>query len=496
MYLENALRPDIHYPVSTRGYWTSDWFERSVALCPEYVSTPVITAGSSRNALPLDLSQNDNLFNSTRVPGVLQDEIRAVGFMPHITVLYRGHPFIVTVADSEANVLPLDQIYARLRAICCHGVASAAEEVGLLTSLPRTEWSTWRTSLLRDPGNQRNLEEIETSMFVLCLDNSRDTDVLCAAGAVDKSVAVRQQNCWWDKSILVSVWNRGLSVGYEHGWCDGRIVHRYIDMVNADSARCRASAVPRRSAATEPVRHLTWRLSPEQKDAVRRARVALQTMVDRLDTHHVVLSGLQGCARADVPALLQLAVQLAWWRLQQSAVSTTEDVNMSMFLRGRESAVRAPSAACEAFVLSMHPHNRSHTAAQQAALLREAVKVYARRKALTLSGGGTDPHLFGLHNMMVRLYGREAALFQDAAYRQHQAPTLSTEPPVDAGALLMSSPLPTPTGYGVRQRLFDGETLLTSVSCWRDAQGPRHSASDFADAFASAMEEIVRLRKL
>ncbi|CCD13768.1 unnamed protein product, partial [Trypanosoma congolense IL3000] len=87
MYLNDTLRPDFMYVGSENHYCRKDWFHRTVALTPEYFSAKAAAIGSGFHAIPLDMSRYDYLMCSTRVPGVLRDEIRAFRTATHIIVL-------------------------------------------------------------------------------------------------------------------------------------------------------------------------------------------------------------------------------------------------------------------------------------------------------------------------------------------------------------------------------------------------------------------------
>ncbi|EPY29173.1 carnitine O-palmitoyltransferase 2 [Angomonas deanei] len=493
MYQDDTLRPCI-IENAPNGYWKSDWFERSVALCPEYFSTPMLTNGSNKQLLPVDISQGDNLFNSSRVPGVLQDEIRAVGFMPHIIVQYRGHQFVVQVADGERNPLPLEQIYARLRDIVMAGGISNSEEIGLLTSLPRSEWSVLRTALLRDPVNKDSLDDVETAMFILNLDEDVGVDFFSAAGVTDKTHAARCTNRWWDKSLSVSVSQNGLvTVGHEHGWGDGVVVRHYLDKVSQFTASECTVDFPRDAAATDGVHRLKWNCTEEVKQSIHKAKSRLVDDVAKLDLHTCVLHSEKSLlTEFSIDSLVQAAIQLAWWNCYSSFVNGIETVNLSHFLRGRCGFVRPLTAESAAFIVAASACGKSTTAGQKQALVR-AIQAYEARKKNVMAGNGTDGHLFGLLNTSERMTGVPAPFFSENVYQVHCKPVLQSDPVLrDSGAVL-SGFCPTHNGYSVRCSLLDEHALVLSVCAWKTVYGPTRSCDQFCAALHAALNEILKL---
>lgn len=529
LYLDNQLEPDVLF-VEKDGFWNRDWFLRTVALTPEYLSAPLMTLASQNRAFPLDMSQYDNLFNSTRVPGVLQDEIKAVGFDPHVIVQYRGHQFAVTVADAEANPLPVEQIHARLKAIVDMAVAPPAVDVGIFTSLPRMEWNATRTRLLRHTINQQSLEEVESAMLVLNLDDgtydaespplssSSDSsassssspravrDVCSTSGASSPWHVVQCGNRWWDKSLSVNVNHSGqLTVSYEASWGDGTAVQRYVDDVQRYSALCSSQQLLPQAdlvAATEPVRQLRWEITSELAQVAQKAKRRMQSEEERTDFHACVFTGLE---KRVVPssqrsALAQLAVQLAWWRLNRSVVSSCEDVGMGFYRRGRTDGLHQATPEMQAFALAMTTTGSSavaqRSAREQASLCRRALEEYDTTKQTVRQGGGVDSHLFALRCVAARLYGRIPPLYTDAAYTALTDPALRVNPLHGSSALLRTS-LPTTKGYGVGYTVDqDEEAMVWHVAAWKGLKGPEHSAREFADAVFDATQDIYALLSL
>lgn len=495
-YLDNELSPDLLCTDSTGTvYYRKDWFARTIALCPEYFSASLMTLASNFHALPLDLSQNDNMFNSTRRPGVLQDEIKAVGFMPHIVVQYHGHQYFVTVADSECNPLPASQIYARLRAIVDLHTEAPQIDVSLFTALPRTEWSAVRTSLLRDVVNQKSLELTDTSMFVLNLDDDVNGNFFGNPEDLVQEQAIRPSMRWWDKSLSVNVSYDGtVSVGYEESWGDGGAVRRYAADVFQDSLKRSTAEGVNGSLSgvipTEAVRQAAWRL-PKGFDSIAvRARARLNHAAQQTDVSMGLLAGFPiGATAALTDGLLQLAIQLAWWRLNTSPVSCCQYLGMATYRRGRTDTLFGATTASQDFVMAMTVQSSSDADRRERCL--RALNVYNTALKEVAAGNGIGAHLFALGHLSRRLLGKTSALHADPSFDLVCHPDVVCSP-VYVEGVQVATANPTARGYGVSYTWI-GDQLVLNVTSRREGHGPRHSSDEFATALIQSVQDINHL---
>ncbi|CCW66265.1 unnamed protein product [Phytomonas sp. Hart1] len=508
LYLNNTLRPDIFYVGNTKNaYYHQDWFDRTVALCPGYFSAPFMTAISNHHAFPLDLSQNDTLFNSTRVPGVLQDEIHAVGFMPHIIVQHRGHQFSVTVATEECNPLPEEEIYARLKAIVALNVFPARVDVGIFTSLPRSDWSVVRNMLLRDVVNTRSLEQIETSMFVLNLDDEMEDgngDFTLAPQKAAKLQMSKSINRWWDKSFSVNVAHDGsLSVSYEESWCDGAAVRRYITDVQNQCAQSSGdtSTIDSDLAPNEPIQQLSWCIPADLEQVALKARSRLEYEANQLDLYADVLDNLptrSSLALSNrgltMDALLHLSLQLAWWRLYRSTVSSVQPLNLGIFRRGRTDYIYTATELSQNFTIASMANAVDDVAnlpASTAKLCFQAAREYQEAVKLVMLGNGIHNHLFALNIISNRFYGRTPQLFLGDTYTTLCEPKLFM---TECCSLAAAAALVTPRkeGYGISYTRV-GNALVLMISTWKNVYSPQSDAAEFTETLIRSIKDIYNL---
>lgn len=477
LYIDNQLRPDC---VADGEYCRQDWFMRTVALCPEYASAPFARLLSGGRFAPQDMSQFDNLFNTTRIPGILHDEIRAVGFLPHITVQHRGHQYTVTVADSECNAVSDAQIYARLRAIVEGRPLPAAAPVAAFTALRRSEWNTLRTSLLRNAANQRAMEDIDSSILVLNLDDDVSVDLFSPVGSSDRRLAAGAgTGRWWDKSLSVSVSANGqLSVTQEGSWGDRRVLRVYADLVARRSyAKAREASLDKAAAASEPVRQIRWQLPPDLAERARQSAQEFQRRAAGFRLYSTIVSG--AAAR---PGLVPLASQMAWRSLHQTTVPCQEVLCLASFLRGRETTMHCTTTRSQQ--LTFHK-------SVEASLLREVVSEYNQRRAATAAGNSMANHFLALRSTSLRMFGRVPTLLQSPFHARIMDAGVRVEE--SAGTELQQavslSTTPTPNGYDVQCTPLPDQHLLVSISAWASGEA-QFTPEEFSDALVAAMRTL------
>lgn len=119
-------------------------------------------------------------------------------------------------------------------------------------------------------------------------------------------------------------------------------------------------------------------------------------------------------------AFVQVAMQLATYRLFGEQVGTYEATQVRKFLHGRTEVTRAVSTDSEAFIkkMGMRPKADEQDASirsEKIALLRKATKTHAAYTGMAANAQGVDRHLLGLA-MMVGNGEVTPALFSDPVF--------------------------------------------------------------------------------
>lgn len=201
---------------------------------------PVVQRGR-----PLSMAQNRYLFSTTRIPGAEQDTVRApyTAEWPgpsdarHIVVLFRGNMIRMDVLGPDGHPHTLEELRAGLAAVM---KAEAAPEpsAGHLTTKARAEWAASREALLA-LGNTKALDDIETALFCVCLEDLVPGNAL---DACDHLLHGDSANRWFDKAVSFVVFGDGTAgINVEHCGLDGTTILSFVDALLGEPRRSRRS---------------------------------------------------------------------------------------------------------------------------------------------------------------------------------------------------------------------------------------------------------------
>ena len=502
MYAQNILKPEVFWFGSKDMYCRKDWFLRTIRMMPESISAKALAIGSQFHAFPLDMSQYDSLFNTTRLPRRHRDEIQRSKFSNHVVVAHRGHYYKVVVADDDGNPLPEEQIYARLKAIEDTNAAPAQVEIGWFTGDNRDQWTDARITLERDPLNKHSLETIDNALFMVCLDTDTEinTDTSDGANKASMHFMASDTNRWWDKSFQVIFSKNGVAcVNFEHAWGDGVAILRYtVDTFN-DSISRSAKSMNRHAPATAPVEQLGWNLDyePRLADAAKKAQSNLRSQINNVDFFSTIVDCIgkkdpvfKG-SKVKPDPFMQVMLQLSWWRLNQSTVSTYESASTAAFLKGRTECIRSATLESQKFTFAFD--NPDISDQDKYKLLIAATEKHAAVSKDAKMGNGVDRHLFALKKDAQRA-GKKLDIFEDPSYATFGSNMMSTSS-LFSEALVGGGFGPVSPGYGVGYAA-DDSSLFFNISSWKSG-GPNFSSEEFARVvYASAQDMADLIRRV
>lgn len=121
---------------------------------------------------------------------------------------------------------------------------------------------------------------------------------------------------------------------------------------------------------------------------------------------------------------VQVAMQLATYRLFGEQVASYEATQVRTFLHGRTEVTRGASTDCETFIkrLGLRPKydemkDGGAIGKEKLQLLQKAVKTHSRNTSLAAKAQGVDRHLFGL-SMMVQPNETAPTLFSNPVFHR------------------------------------------------------------------------------
>lgn len=376
--------------------------------------------------LPICMDSYKWMFNASRVAAKPADY--PVKFSPeenkHIIAIRKNQFFKIQheVNGKQLNTSELEQQFKRV-----YELAQRVPAVGALTSENRDVWTDARDILLKaSPKNKDALEAIESSSFVVCLDDAAPVTLEERAHQYWHGDGA---NRWYDKPLQFIVNDNGTS-GFmgEHSMMDGTPTHRLNDYVNdlIFGNKLDFSDPSVRSNLPEP-QVVKFDITKEVQSEIDRATKDFNDVISK---HQLAVQAYQGYGKGLIKkfkcspdAYVQMIIQLAYYKMYGKSRPTYESAAVRRFQLGRTETCRTVSDDSVAWVKSMS--DSSIDDKTRVDLFRKAINAHVEYITAASDGKGVDRHLFGLKKLLEP--GQEVpAIYQDPAYSYSSSWHLST----------------------------------------------------------------------
>ncbi|XP_068027149.1 LOW QUALITY PROTEIN: carnitine O-acetyltransferase-like, partial [Melanerpes formicivorus] len=326
-------------------------------------------------------------FGGCRVPGPRREEVLRVPpgaqCPQHITVIRNGQFFELQALGEEGLPLSPAELGVALGVARARAGRGGATPLGLLTGLDRRGWGRSYGRLMRDRLNRASIGQIQRSLFALSL----DTPVLATPGGRGPAGVAGQvlhgggagansANRWFDKSLQFIVGGDGTcGVVYDPALIDAAAVAEMVDHALSFCRQQEPGPAPVTSLA-HPQR-LRFSLGPEIAPEVERAKKHLDSLAADVDFDCFWHEGVAG-AGLPPEALLQVALQVAFYRAHGSLCASCEPTSLRRVLPGATDLLRPPGPPCLALATALDtPHTEPQVLLS---LLREAVEAEAQNR--------------------------------------------------------------------------------------------------------------------
>jgi len=397
-------------------------------------SLPHDSIGRREPKTPLCSVAFKYMFNACRIPWKGKDTYKMYDPSQHrhCIVSCRGQFFAVDFVDGDGDPLPLSMIENRLQRCVVEAEMIGEGEVensgvtnlGWLTSNDRDSWADARAELLRVGGEKMvaALEKLESGAMMLCLDNEEPISREQCANNFWTGGLSSGGNRWFDKSIQVMCSKNGKAglIG-EHSMMDGMPMIGYADYITnrkyTDVKKTTTKQLPSPSQTHDSVQNIFQdcisdiNLGDSKIDnMIHQAKTAFAKLIG---DHSLDVQSFQGYGSNYIKkmgyspdAYVQMAIQLAIYRLFKEQAGTYEASQMRPFLHGRTETTRTVSPASEAFVkrmglLAQFNENDAGARDEKLSLLHAATDSHVKYLIGAGKGSGVDRHFFGL-SMMVK----------------------------------------------------------------------------------------------
>lgn len=448
---------------------------------------------------PLCMNQYYEVMSSCRIPGPKRDSVvnHARGPTPpkHITVVHNCQFFVLEVYGSDGAPLTAEQLCLQLEEICSASPPSEAQHVGILTTQHRDSWGSVYGNLIKDKTNRESVAAIQSSIFTLCLDGAMPRvpeDTSRSSAAIQMLHGGGSQhysaNRWFDKTLQFIIAEDGTcGANYEHAPAEGPPIVALIDHVveytrKAETTRPSTAPLP-------PPTKLHFNITADIQQQIEEAKKNMNSLAEDVDMRVVVFKhfgkNVPKTHNMSPDAFIQVALQLAYYRLYQRCCPTYESASLRMFRRGRTDTIRSASTASAAFAKAFDAAGTQNT--EKVELLSNAVKAHRWYTNMAISGQAIDRHLLGLKMVAVEEKMALPAIFTDRSYATALHYKLSTsQVPSKTDCVMCFGPV-VPNGYGVCYNPMS-DHINFAISAFKSCE--ETSAARLAEAVQGALLDM------
>uniref|UniRef100_A0A8C1XS66 Peroxisomal carnitine O-octanoyltransferase n=1 Tax=Cyprinus carpio TaxID=7962 RepID=A0A8C1XS66_CYPCA len=447
-------------------------------------------------AMPFDMDQFRMLFCTCKVPGVNKDTIlnffktESEGPCPsHMIVMCRGRVFTFD-ALCDGRILTPPELLRQLTYIkeCCDGEPEG-DGVSALTTEERTRWAKAREYLISiDPVNKNILETIQSSLFVLALDDAKPystpenyTQLTHLALTGDPTIR------WGDKSYnLICFSNGTFASNCDHAPYDAMVLVSngyYVDQkLRACGGVWKGSEVVREMPVPE---ELIFTVDERVKRDIALAKEQYTKSDLQLVSYAFTSFGKAAIKKRKLhpDTFVQLALQLAYYRLHGKSGSCYETATTRRFFHGRTETMRPCTVEAQHWCRTM----LNPTATPKIKML----------SSFTHPPNLYDPSFTLRHLLGLYLIAKEEGLpvpelYMDPLYTKSGGGgsfVLSTSLVGYTTVLGAVAPM-VPHGYGFFYRIRD-DRIVVSCTAWKS--NPETDAETLFQNLCTSLHDIMHL---
>ncbi|TDL15650.1 acyltransferase ChoActase/COT/CPT [Rickenella mellea] len=459
------------------------------------------------------------LFDCCRIPGldgldwsVSHAKEGDKGDSGHVVAIRRGRVWKIDIAK-DGKLLSTDDLERQFQYIY-DNTTKDYPPVGVLSASNRDVWAKDYAHLSSSPQNASILNTINSSAFIVSLDNGTPSSEPAWSKALwhGGPGGVGLKDRWVDKPVQYIVYdNAKAGVMGEHSIMDGTPVARLCDTVldaladpNFDHGTNTVSAAPTTTTMMPEPRD--WLVSEQTEKAIVQAQKAAAELVDTQELEVFVTQYGKGAIKRfgfSPDSWAQLVVQLAYHRLLLSTSPNKEDydpkspfhtlrnggtyeaASTRRFHKGRTEAIRVTCVESDRWVRSMVDDGVDDD--ERRALFGEAVKAHGRLAREAGKADGVDRHLLGLRKLLKD--GEEMpAMYSDPLFLRSSNWVLST-------SAIFSKHFPAygwgevvPEGFGVAYMTGFEDRLFFNITSRKEMPN-----GQFCEEIRRAAEELYAL---
>lgn len=409
---------------------------------------------------PLDMQPYGMILGTHRQPDKGIDKLLHTDQAKHIIIISNNNFFKLHVVDENGILSETNLVAAVTDAVERSYVPGKA--VGILSGNDRDIWAKDYELLLGLGKNRDIIKDIETSLFVLCLDNNIPKDAFreknnASVRAVQTMTgfdsSVNAGNRWHDKTVQYIVSPDGyIGMEYEHSPCEGvpvAVLHdyvlKYISARENNARRERTKDFPRPKL-------LKFETNSAIDQAIERSTQAVDNLSRNIDMECFTFDKFGADAikslKLSPDSFIQIAMQVTYYHLHEKPPAHYESAALRRFINARTECIRSTCIESVEFArMMLHDADRKSKAEKKEIMLR-AVNAHKELAGQAAVGQGVDRHLFGM-KMIAQNEGMELPeLYKDVGYTRSTYFNLtSSQVPYKSASFMCYGPV-VPDGYG------------------------------------------------
>ncbi|XP_065348241.1 peroxisomal carnitine O-octanoyltransferase [Cloeon dipterum] len=352
---------------------------------------------------PFTMLNFRNLYNTSREAGVHVDAIRS-HFRPdescpsHMIIMCRGRFFVIDALSGHSGLLTAPELEVQFERVL-EASTSDGDGVAVLTADNRTQWAKNKNWLVQISVNNRKIIElIESAITVFVLETEGAPD---EEGCLRYSLGGNLANHWVDKSIAITTFPNGsVSSLCDHAAYDGMVsISAFIYVQHGiGEMNGKWSGERRVLESLRPPQELVFDVDSIIKGEIARLLKEAEAVTKPVTATRKAFTGygkrFVQSQKLHPDAWVQLALQLAFYRLHGRFAPMYETATTRQYREGRTETVRSCSLEAAAWMKEMTNANADVKKCREL-LAKAALKHNAMMKE-SRDGFGCDRHLFGL----------------------------------------------------------------------------------------------------
>ncbi|UJR23635.1 hypothetical protein I4U23_026620 [Adineta vaga] len=435
----NWLDPEVYHlnPKKTN----TDRFRKNLRLIPKSLA---FYGAFVQKAFPLDMSQYNRLFKSTRVPKSDCDVLETSNEnIRHIIVIKRGHYYKVNVLDENGDLFPAETIASMIKYLA-EDLNDVDNEypLGYFTADKRDRWAMVRTQMETiSEHNKQMFKEIDNSIMVICLDED-DPDKLnkslnkqqqLAEYVSGKYLCYNASNRWYDKSFnMIMLLDGTLGLHCEHSWGDGVALLRFCNDIDKDAnGNNKINSTNYqliKSSTNDSIEKLEFHFDDQIKNEFNISKQNYKEFISKFNVNifqePILGKNLLKKSALSPDAIMQLGIQMAYYKLHHRFVSTYESCSTAVYKHGRTETIRPVTNETKNFIEAL---TKSNDDKFKKDLLKKSSEKHQLLIKQAATGQGFDRHLFALKYLQ-EIENKEELhrIYKDKSYQLMNYNILST----------------------------------------------------------------------